>query len=180
MRLLKKCSKSLGFILGMICAAPVHAVISIGPSQAAGPLQFGSFPPATDWSTIGVGTGAGTYTDTNTLDAAVIANTVATNITAMLGSDGTQPPAQNAIARWNNAGFYLQTRPTGNDYQILMARLRNDTGADRSELIISYDWDQRNNIPVNESVAGHRVFWSLTGEANSWTLIPELSTFDNN
>jgi hypothetical protein len=181
MRLAKPLKLCLGLVLGLICSnAALHAAISVGPSGSSGPLTFNTLPAVTDWSTISVAGGAGDFTDAATLDASVIANTTATAVNAVLTSSGTQPPSQSAAARWNSAGFYLQTRPTGVGYLILMATVQNNTGSGQSRLVITYDWNQRNNIPVNESVAGHRVYYSMTGEAGSWILIPELSTFDNN
>lgn len=175
---MKKILLSLAATLACLVHS-LQAAISVGPS-GSGTLTFDTTPAATEWSTIGVGTSATNFTDAGTLDAAVIANTTASSITTALPTTGTQPPSQNALARHNTNGFYLQTRPTGNDYLILMATLQNDTGGDLSLLRINYDWDQRNPIPVNESVAGHRVFFSQSGAAGTWTLISELSTFNNN
>jgi hypothetical protein len=180
MTLVKPLKLCLGLVLGLICShAALNAAISVGPGGSSGPLTFNTLPAVTDWSTLSVAGGAGDITDAGALDTAVINNTTAATITTTLGSSGTQPPSQNAVARWNSAGFYLQTRPTGNSYQILMATVQNNTGSGQPRLVITYDWNQRNNIPVNESVAGHRVYYSMTGEAGSWVLIPELSTFDN-
>jgi hypothetical protein len=181
MRLAKPLKLCLGLILGLICtSAALQAAISVGPAGTSGPLTFNTLPAVTDWSTVSVAGGAGDFTDAGTLDTAVINNTSAAAVNVVLGSSGTQPPSQNAVARWNSAGFYLQTRPTGNGYQILMATVQNNTGSGQNQLVITYDWNQRNNIPVNESIAGHRVYYSMTGQAGSWILIPELSTFDNN
>jgi len=181
MRLAKPLKLCLGLILGLICtSAALQAAISVGPSGTSGPLTFNSLPAVGDWSTLSIAGGAGDITDAGTLDSTVIANTSASAVTTVLGSSGTQPPSQNAVARWNSAGFYLQTRPTGNNYLILMATVQNNTGSGQTRLVITYDWNQRNNIPVNESVAGHRVYYSMTGQAGSWVLIPELSTFDVN
>jgi hypothetical protein len=181
MRLAKPLKLCLGLILGLIFSnAALNAAISVGPAGSSGPLTFNTLPAVADWSTLSVAGGAGDITDPAVLDTAVINNTTAAGVNTVLGSSGTQPPSQNAVARWNSAGFYLQTRPTGNNYLILMATVQNNTGSGQSRLVITYDWNQRNNIPVNESIAGHRVYYSMTGAAGSWILIPELSSFDNN
>jgi len=168
------------FKVTLFSVAAAVACLTTGV-QAGVPLSvtqtFDALPAVADWSTLTVGGGAGTYVTAAALDTAVIANTVASAVTTVLGSSGTQPPSQNGVARWNSAGFYLQTRPTGNDYLILMATLVNDSGNNQSTLNVSYDWAQRNNIPVNEDIPGHRVYYSLTGAAASWTLIPEFSTW---
>ena len=143
-------------------------------------MTFGALPTVADgWSTLSTGTASTTYTNAAGLDAAV-KTLAASSITTALGSSATLPPSQNVIARWNSAGLWLQTRPTGNDYLVLMATLVNNAGSDVTSLTVGYSWNQRNPIPVSEEIPGHRVFYSLTGAAGSWTLIPELSTFTAN
>jgi hypothetical protein len=162
-------------------AGDACAVISVGPSGTVGPLTFDLQPTVADgWSTLGVGNWDGTFVGTSYLDAYVIAVTSAATVTTALGTSTTMPPSQNAMARWNKVGHWLQTRPVGNDYLILMATLQNDTACAVSALSITEDWDQKNTRPVSEQIPGHRVFWSLSGNAGSWVLIPELSTFDVN
>ena len=152
------------------------AAISV-TAGGAGPLTFNTLPTVADgWSTLSVGTAAGTYTNAAALDTAV-KTLNATSITTPLGSSATLPPSQNAIARWNSAGLYLQTRPTANDYLVLMATLQNNVGGDVSDITVTYNWNQRNNNPVNEDIPGHRVFYSLTGAPGTWVLIPEFSVF---
>jgi hypothetical protein len=95
-----------------------------------------------------------------------------------LGSSGTvNPPSQNAIARWNSANHYLQTRPTGNDYLLLLATLSNDSGNPISIVTIEYDYgiEVAAGQPIVEEIPGFRAFWSLTGAANSWTRIDNFS-----
>src|SRR5688500_11644373 len=122
LRPLKGC---LGVILGIACATSLQGAIIVGPGGSSATLIFDALPPATNWSTLSVAGGAGDITDSGALHTAVIANASAAAITATLGSSGTQPPSQNAVARWNNVGFYLQTRPTGNNYLVLMATVQN-------------------------------------------------------
>ncbi|HMJ91870.1 MAG TPA: immunoglobulin domain-containing protein, partial [Candidatus Acidoferrum sp.] len=156
--------------------------LSVGPSGL--PTQtFDTLPtPVQGWSTLGYSTGGA-----GTLDADVNANTDATAVTTTLGSSTTFPPSQSTVARWNgsttdpNAGrHFLQTRPTTSTYLVLMATLQNDSESAQNQIVISYDWAQHNPIPVSEDVYGQRVFYSLTGAPNSWTLLPDLSNFNEN
>ncbi len=163
-----------------LAAGSAQAAISFN-GDSVGPLTFDTQPGVADgWSTLSVAGATGDYADAAALDAAVIANTDASAVTTALGSSATTPPSQNAVARWNSNLHLLQTRPTGNAYIILMATLQNGTGGNLPTLRITYDWDQKNAIPVNESVAGHRVFYSTTGTPGSWVAFPDQPVFDNN
>jgi hypothetical protein len=159
----------------MAClASTAQAAISV---PTAAPLTFDTLPAVADWSTLSLAGDANTATDAAGLDAAVQQNVTAANVNNVLLQSATQPPSQNTIARHNTAGLWLQTRPTGNGYLVLMATLQNDSGQTICALTMSYDWAQRNPVPVNESVPGHRVYWSLTGAPGTWVLIPECSNF---
>ncbi len=155
-------------------------------SSGLSPQPFDAVPPATNWSVLSIAGGAGDITTSVRMDEEINTNTLvaAVTINGQMTSDGTIPPAQNATPRWNSAvaGHWLQTRTTGNKYQVLMATSRNASGLSLSGIIISYDWDQKNAIPVNESTGleGQRVYYSLTGAAGSWIPIPEFSTFTVN
>jgi hypothetical protein len=153
-----------------------RAAISVGPG-GAGPLDFPERPAETEWSTLAVGTSAGTYTTISALDAAVRTLTAASIITP-LGMSPTVPPSPNSIARWNSTLLRLQTRPTVTDYTVLMATLQNDTGGDVSALTITYNLgvEMAAGSTAVEDIPGHRAFFSLTGEADSWQPIPEFST----
>ena len=108
-------------------AANSHAAISVGPS-GSGVLTFDALPAVTEWSTLSVGSFSSRFSDAAALDAAVMASTTAAFVNVALSQSAIIPPSQNAIPRWTSAGLWLQTRPTGNDYTLLMATLRNDTG----------------------------------------------------
>jgi len=58
-----------------------------------------------------------------------------------------------------------------------MATLQNNTGNAATALTIEYDLGELNAAgpTVVEELPGHQVYYSLTGSANSWTLIPALS-----
>ncbi len=171
----------LSLILSVACLVPsVQAAISVD-ADGVGPFDFPARPTVAEgWSTLGVGTAANAYNNAAALDEAVIANTDATAVTTELGSSATAPvPSANAIARWNSTLLLVQSRPTENAYNILMATLQNDTGIDVTTLNITYDWGQKNTSTPTEQIPGHRVFYSTTGTPGSWVLIPELSSFDN-
>jgi hypothetical protein len=158
-------------------ASTGQAAISFG-STGTPILTFDAQPTVADgWSTLGVGNNAATYTTDTALDAAVIANTTAASVSTPVGSSTTVPPSKNAIARWNGTGHYLQSRPTTVDYTLLMATLQNDSGNTLSSVTVAYTYGVTvpAGLTIQEEIPGFRVFYSLTGEANSWTLIPELS-----
>ena len=159
-------------VLGLDGLASVaQAAISVGPG-GSGNLNF-TTPintpfPTTDWTSLSVAGGAADHTTAVTLDAAVIANTSAAAVNVALAQSPTLPPSQFATARHNTnqtSGYFLQTRPTGNGYLILMATLQNDSGAAQSQICVAYDYAQLNPIPVNENpeLAGLRAYYSLTG-----------------
>ncbi|MBN2505491.1 MAG: Ig-like domain-containing protein [Verrucomicrobia bacterium] len=156
-------------------ALPVPAAVPLGSVQT-----FRTPPAAGDWSTHGVGTSADTYTDAAALDAAVTNHITASAVATAVGSSMVFPPVLNDLARWNNnfiKGYYLQTRPNTNDYLLLMATLVNNAGESLDQVTLTYDWGQSNALPASESIPGHRVFYSQTGAAGSWMLIPEFSTW---
>ena len=160
-------------------ATLAEAAISVGPA-GSGTLTFDTFPTVADgWSTVTNAGGNADIADAAALDAAV-QNNVASAINLPLGSSATVNPSisANAIARWNSALQLIQTVPTGVQYVSLLATLRNDTGADQSALTLSYDLNELSatNTTVVEEIPGHRIYWSLTGAANSWQVIPSLSS----
>ena len=101
-----------------------------------------------------------------------------------LGSTATTAPAISSagIARWNSSILAVQTVPTGVGYVSLMATLQNNTGANQTALTFSYDLTENNStagaIPttVVEEMPGHRVYFSQTGAAGSWQVVPEISS----
>jgi len=149
-----------------------HSAVSV-TAAGGGPLDFATAPVAADFSTIGVGTAA-TTTTTAALDAAIVANTVASAIVTALPNAATQPPTTDALARHSTSYFALQTRPTGNDYLLLMMTMQNNASADITSFQLTYDF----GVPgasTTETSPGHRVFFSVTGAAGSWQPVPALS-----
>src|SRR5688500_12754832 len=129
---MKVISKLLRLAAAVVCAGALsaQAAILVEPTGTvvetfAGPID------AANWSTLGATGNAAAYTAAATLDADIIANTSAADITAALTTSGTQPPSVSNIARRNTAatGLYIQTRPNnGVAYILLMATLQNNTG----------------------------------------------------
>jgi hypothetical protein len=162
--------------LGTALLAPsVQAAISVG-ATGSGLLTFNTLPTNTEWSTL-VWTGApGDITNAATMDSAVAALT-ASGITNTLGTATVWPPGGNTLARYNSAQNLLQMRPTGSVTKgvVLLATLQNTSGSGITNLIISYTM----GTPVTgntEQVPGLRAYYSLTGAADSWTVIPALCT----
>jgi hypothetical protein len=164
------------------CTLGAQAAISVGPG-GSGTITFNLLPPASEWSTItNTGTSAD-IVDAAGLDTAVQTN-VASAINMSVGSTATTAPAisSSGIARWNSAILAVQTVPTGVGYVSLMATLQNNTGGNQTALTFSYDLTENNSTVganptvVVEEVPGHRVYFSLTGAANSWQVVPEVSS----
>jgi len=161
----------LALAAGLTVAGTSSAQISFGPS-GAGPLTFDTVPPASQWSTRSVPPSSATAVQDQTqLDALVQTNTAAI-ITAALTTSTFNPPAASGVAVWSTNGF-VQTRPTGNSATLLLATLRNDSGATQSAVYVSYDLFV--TAPTPEQVPGASVYFSLTGQPGSWQSLPAIS-----
>src|SRR5213593_734005 len=169
-------------VFAFLCSFNIHAAILVGPG-GSGTITFNVLPPVGEWSTrTNTGTSAD-IADAAGLDAAVQTN-VASAIDMPLGSTATTAPAISSagIARWNSSILAVQTVPTGVGYVSLMATLQNNTGANQTALTFSYDLTENNStagaIPttVVEEMPGHRVYFSQTGAAGSWQVVPEISS----
>jgi len=160
------------YVVTVTVASPTGILVGSGGS---GTLTFDTLPPADQWSTA---TLAGSTTDITIpagLDAAV-AGLTAGGITTALPTDTASSPGSNALARYNSNLKLLQSKPTGNSMKglVLMATLRNISGSPINGLTISYDLGKLGTY--TEEVPGLRAYYSLTGVANSWTVIPDLCT----
>jgi hypothetical protein len=153
-----------------------EAQLSVGPS-GTGVQAFPALPTvAQGWSSLSVGAAAAAYGTAGNLDNHVITNTAASAVITALGSSATvNPPSAFAVARWNSVNLNVQTRPTGNDYLLLMARLRNDTGSNIISLNVSYAYGVDPAAAPVEQIVGHRAFYSLSGLPNSWQPLPTFS-----
>jgi hypothetical protein len=151
--------------------------IAIG-SGTNGPITFSTQADTNGFRTLSIAGGTGDITDVTGMNTSVQTN-LAANITTALPTTTTVPPGMLGNAQWNSAGQYLQTRPTGNSYTLLMATLLNNAGSAISSLTIEYDFgaltSADSTIVESAGLYGQQVYWSLTGAANSWTLIPSLS-----
>ncbi len=125
---------------------------------------------ATDWLTTNLAGSAGTITTASQLDAAVQLLAATSISTSVALADG-DPPLATSNAVWSTAG-YFQTRPANVGATILMARLLNETGANVNGVNLGYDFTTV--ASQTEEVAGHRVYYSLTGLPNDWTAVPAL------
>jgi hypothetical protein len=160
-------------LLPLAALLPVSALYgAVSITDPPVPDPFPAIPAVADWSTLSV---AGTApADAAALDTAVMTTTDALAVNGTLGSSTTVPPSANAIARYNSTQAFLQTRPTGNAYTLLMATLVNNTGGNLNSVKVAYDYSKDTDT-ATEVIKGHRVFFSLTGAPNTWTLIPDLS-----
>jgi hypothetical protein len=134
---------------------------------------FGTQPVTADWSTATI---AGTATEVATaaqLDASV-QTVVAGSVSAQLSADAANPPGSGGNAVWSSSGGYLQTRPTSVRAALIMCTLVNNLGTDSIGVKLSYEFTEV--APVTEEVNGHRAYYSLSGAAGSWTVIPEFSS----
>ena len=154
------------------------AQLAVGPGGLA-TQTFPTNPIVAEWSTVSIApSSAPNITTGVALDAAVQTNTAA-NVNAALTTDVTTPvPGTAGTARWSTNGLYLQTRPTGNSYTLLMATLRNNTGSNILSLNVSYDLGALVSATAGivEEVPGHRAFFSLTGGTGTWVRIPSFDS----
>ena len=176
------------FLLGgILCALlPAWAAVtplSFGPS-GIGPLTFDDRPtPADGWSQRRIEGSNVSIVNTYAMDLSVQTNSAAgitnelavdTNANSPLGSSGNT----SSNFRWNSARHFLESRPGDIAYAILLLTVRNDSGTDRSSVSVGYDFGIDLTPATTESedpgLAGHRVYYSSTGQPGSWVHIPEL------
>ena len=153
-----------------ICPTTVHAA-SVAPTGYTN--GFGLQPAGSDWSTLSIGAANGDYSTAPGLDAAATA-IAASSINTTLTADAGDPPLILSLAAWSSSGLYVQTRSTGNGATLLMCTLVNNIGGGANAVTISYDFAKP--AAVAEEVEGHRAYYSLSGDAGSWTVIPEFSS----
>lgn len=171
-----------GFLLaGFLAVESQASIIVINGSVTE---TFSVLPPANNWSTTAglFGSSSGNITGDATADALVgtPAAPTGTVTNALLNAQlitvagGTVGTANQS--RYYDAGF-IGTTPTGVDATLTMVTLTNGTGVNLSTFNISYDLASQNAAAQAEGeIAGHRVYFSLTGNANSWNPIGDFST----
>jgi acid phosphatase type 7 len=152
-----------------------NAFTVAGPTKVPGSgvtVTFDTVPPVQKWSTYSVGTSVSDYQNAAQLDAAVMTLDAGYFYNACATSNAS-PPNASQLGVWSTSG-YLQTRPTSVSATFLLGTFLNNTGSNATSLAISYDFAIR-SYATSEEVRGYRVFYSFTGTANSWVLIPDLS-----
>jgi hypothetical protein len=168
-------------LLSRRACAPLVAVLLFlsGNARAAslGPAgytnAFGTQPAAADWATLSV---AGVSSDNYNTDTEVNAGITAGGVTAQTTSSTGNPPLALGTATWSSSGFYLQTRPTGNRYTVLMGKFVNNTGTNATQITLTYDLTIAGAAgAIEEAGKGTRAYYSLSGLANSWVNLPSLN-----
>ena len=151
---------------------PVITSVAVGPTGSA-TYTFDTAPGNLEFSTVTFTGGADGVADTTALfDAKVQTLDAATIILPIAEAAGT-PPGAGGQANWASAGGYLITRPTGTAGNVIMAHLRNKSGAARPALDISYNLTVE--AAVVEETVGHLVYRSFSGAPGSWVQIPGIS-----
>jgi hypothetical protein len=167
--------KKLRFVfLGlMVVALVVGGAVTHAANISGGYTNaFGTQPSAVDWSTATIAGGSTTIGSDGQMDDAVQL-LAAASITAQLTADANNPPGSGANGFWSSSGFYVQTRPTGNAASLVMCTLVNNLGVEVVGVALRYDFAMVQVLA--EQVQGHRAYYSLSGAAGSWVVIPEFS-----
>jgi len=153
----------------------VHAY-AVTVTTAPAPILFGvsgaplqtfdtAVPPVTEWSTLSVAGDSAGVTSGATMDT-MMGTIAASSISTVLGSQAGS--GTNAIAYRRTSDQKLGTQPTGNKATLLMAKLYNESGDTVSSVLLSYTLGV--SVTPTEQINGHRLYWSKTGAAGSWTM----------
>ena len=179
LRFLSYCA---GFLLaGFLSSESQASIIVINGSVTE---TFSVLPPANNWSTTTglFGSNAANITSDATADALVgtPAAPSGTVTNALLNAQLTSIAGSTIVtgnqSRYYDAGF-IGTTPTGVDATLTMVTLTNGTGVNLSTFNITYDLASQNAATqVETEIPGHRVYFSLTGNANSWNPIGDFGT----
>jgi hypothetical protein len=106
-----------------------------------------------------------------------VAGVDASTIVRELPTSGTTPPSTfSGGFRRNTTLNAIQSRPVTdatNAANVLLARLQNDSGANRPTVILTYDFAVQS--PATGHLPGFNAYYSLTGLPGSWQVIPELT-----
>ena len=151
----------------------VQSPIAVGPT-GSGTLTLETLSAANQWSTLSVAGDSTDVVDAVGIDS-VMTGISAGNINRVLGSKTGSGTSGNAY--WRSGDKKIGTQPTGNKVTLLMAPLQNASGGNLDTLAVSYTLGLASVTPA-EWIKGHRVYWSKTGEAGSWTTVGDylLST----
>jgi hypothetical protein len=161
--------------LMLALALSLPAAISIQSVETL--LTFDTLPSSNNWRAVSIGfdSGSPVITTAAQMDEQVQIRSAA-SISNVLQTQTVGTPSSFNYARWNAAGGFIQSRMGNNWCAVFVARLRNDTPMPLQWLDISYDVTTGPCPCAAEEVPGFRVYFSLTGEANSWLVMPALST----
>jgi len=169
-------SRALARFLGGLLAAGLMATVQtwaagVGPSGYTN--NFATQPTAADWATLSISGGG---TDSYDIDSEVNTTMSAGGVVTVTLLDGGNPPGAGGLATWSSSGFYLQTRPTGNRLTALMGKFVNQTGTNATQVTLGYLNTIVSASTTEDLGKGTRVYYSLTGLANSWANVPALNT----
>jgi hypothetical protein len=175
-------------LLSGIVALTAHSQAAIVIQTPDIPVieSFTTQPAATEWSTTTVGNNFGSASadifDDISADSLVgttdnpfgfVDTTFVSDVLTPGASPGTVA-IQNQ-PRWYSDGF-VSTSPTAVAGGLLMARLMNNTGRTLFGLAISYDLGLQNGSvdTPEDAFPGQRVYWSFTGDVESWNPIGDF------
>jgi hypothetical protein len=143
------------------------------PIQVTGtpvPEAFNALPAADQWATVAL-PGSATPDTEAQLDTAIQLIDAST-VNTQLNTTSTIPPSTNAIGRYHTTLLHAFSRPTGNIGNAIIAKLQNAAGAAATGVTLTYDLGLIvGTNATTEGVPGHRIYYSLTGAANSWTTV---------
>jgi len=130
--------KHVVFIATLLSAATAQAAVSFGPA-GTGFITFDTLPAGNQWSTLPImGSASHLFTEA-ALDAAVQTNTSTSFVDLQL-IDSAISPTPHPVASWSSTRLAVCTGPAGVAAQMLMATLRNDSGATIQAFQIVYDF----------------------------------------
>ncbi len=177
---------SLLIALLVSTVAPVHSAIPVSVS-GTGTLTFDTLPSVTEWATMsmpGANSDIQTYPDAD-MDLAMSATPPAyvtggaittTQINSALGSKTNS--ATSTLAYWRSGQKSLCTQPTGNSMTLLMGKFQNTSGGTITDLAVSYTLTLVSVGGVADEIKGHRIYYSKTGTAGSWTVVGNQTTLN--
>lgn len=188
---------TLGFRFRHWCASFLFASVLATTSNASiivinGTVteNFNNLPPANNWSTTAGPFGSNSANITNGATADALVGTVAspngagTGVTAALLNTQLTLVASSTVVTANQTRYYndgtvgfIGTTPTGVDATLTMVTLTNGTGIGLNSFSVGYDLASQNAATQNDpEIAGHRVYFSLTGNENTWNPIGDFGT----
>jgi hypothetical protein len=166
--------KACAILASLLLARFMEAAIPVAPA-GSGLQTFNMRPNVPEWATWFVPGGSSDISTPGQLDSLVQTQSVA-RFTAPLWVDFSSTPSFHVPSGWSGSRQAAYTGPGGTAANVLLATLSNAHPADMTRLRVGYRQDVLlPSGPLIETVPGQRVFYSFTGEPNSWVFIPELS-----